>query len=494
MGMGETLGRFEVLGPIATGGMAEILAARQRGLEGFEKLVVIKRLLPELASEPKVVELFLNEARIAARLSHPNIVQIYDLGKQADSYYIAMEYIQGQNLRLVLKACAERERLLPLQHALELVRQVCEGLYYAHTKTDTQGRPLGIVHSDISPQNIVASFDGVAKVVDFGIARAAVMLERSDPGRVRGKHGYLAPERCRGRPVDARSDLFSLGVVLWELCTCRRLFKRVSPIDTVKAIVGGEVPPPRRYNPAVSQELEAVMLRALAVDPDQRFQTALQMGKAVERQRAQLTDAAGSLELGVFMRRLFADAFERMQRLERAGSRGESVEHAWFREEGEDSPPGDSLPPASAPPAGAAPDAGAETTAPSARPPQPAADRRLLRPLLWGLAGLALLVGLGVVFLPQLRGWLGQPRPAPAASGAVVLAVSSRPAGAEVRLDGRRRCLTPCQLELAAPRREHALRVIKKGFQSYATRLRIQPGERRRVVELQLRRAGRRRN
>ena len=485
--MGESLGRFELLGQIATGGMAEIHMARQRGMEGFEKLVVIKRLLPELAERTEIVNLFLNEARIAARLNHPNVIQIYDLGKERHSYYIAMEYIQGENLRIVLKSCAERERLLPLQHALEIARQVCEGLHYAHTKKDVTGQPLDIVHCDISPQNILVSFDGVAKVVDFGIARAAATLEQTDPGRVRGKHSYMSPEQCRGKPLDARSDLFSAGVVFWELCTARRLFKRSSPVETFKAIVSGTVISPRKYNPLISEDLEAVIMCCLDTDPDRRFQTALQMGMAIDKELNKLPQESGSMQLGVFMRRLFSDKLENLQRIEEARARGEQLEDDWYlasedssssvsSSSGTDSP----QPSVSAP---------AEKREPVQPPGEQAGSakgrssgRRALRLGLVAVLGLILLTALGVLFHTQLKalfGLAGEP------TGARI-EINSTPAGAAVFLDDEQRCTTPCEVPDLEVEVEHRLRVVKPGYQAWSTLFTLSRGEAVRLFELQL--------
>ena len=485
--MGETLGRFELLAQIAAGGMAEIHMARQRGMEGFEKLVVIKRLLPDLAAKQQVVQLFLNEARIAARLTHPNVIQIYDLGKEARSYFIAMEYIQGENLRIVLKSCAERDRILPLQHSLEIVRQVCEGLHYAHTKTDTAGEPLNIVHCDISPQNILVSFDGVAKVVDFGIARAAATLEETDPGRVRGKHGYMSPEQCRGKPLDARSDLFSLGIVLWELCTSRRLFKRSTPLETLKAIVGGAVVSPRKYNPKMSVELEGLIMRALDTDPSRRFQTGLQMGMALDKELKGLAEESGSMQLGVFLRRLFSGKLERFKKIEEATAKGEVLDQGWFMDDGSGSDQAaDSLPPpVTIPP----PLDDSEPSADQLQVGAPQAGRRrMIRLGLLSGVALVLAVVLGIILLPRIKGWLAPPSPVEKVLAPARIEVHTTPAGAEVLLDGKRICVTPCEVPGLEPGRSYALKAEKAGYLPYTDSVNLSPGEAIRRFELQLRR------
>ncbi|RME19717.1 MAG: serine/threonine protein kinase, partial [Deltaproteobacteria bacterium] len=197
--------------------MAEVFLARQTGMKGFEKVVVIKRILPHLAMQERFVQMFLDEARLAARFNHPNIVQIYDLGEENGSYYIAMEYINGEDLRSVVKACAARSERIPMEHVVKIISAVLDGLHYAHQQADLEGRRKGIVHRDVSPHNIIVSFEGGVKLVDFGIARARSEISTTIPGRVKGKHAYMSPEQCQGLELDCRSDIFSAGIVLYEL-------------------------------------------------------------------------------------------------------------------------------------------------------------------------------------------------------------------------------------------------------------------------------------
>ena len=280
--MMQQFGKFQLLKKIASGGMAEIYIAKQRGMEGFEKIVVIKTILPNLATNEEFVQMFLDEARIAARLTHPNIVQIYDLGRVGSTYFIAMEYVQGENLRTVAKTCRKQGHTIPLQHTVKVISQACEGLYYAHTKADTSGQPLNIVHRDVSPQNILVSFEGITKLVDFGIAKAATQYQETRAGILKGKYSYMSPEQCMSQPVDARSDIFSIGIVLWELSTGLRLYKLNSELMILKEITEGTVKPPREVNQQIPAELEAIILKALEKHPDNRFQDGLEMHMALE--------------------------------------------------------------------------------------------------------------------------------------------------------------------------------------------------------------------
>ena len=240
--------RYTIVRSIGAGGMAEVLLARQRGLEGFEKLVVIKRILPHLASDRDFEQMFLDEARTAADLRHSNIVQIYDVGHDGESYYIAMEYLHGVDLRaLVRKVHADRERL-PLGIALQIIIDVATGLDYAHDKVDLDGRRLEIVHRDVSPHNVIVTFDGSSKLVDFGIAHAATRTASIDESNsFMGKCGYLSPEQALGDPLDGRADQFALGIVLYELTTGQRLFQRDSNLAAVHAVLECDIPAPDEF-------------------------------------------------------------------------------------------------------------------------------------------------------------------------------------------------------------------------------------------------------
>lgn len=271
----ESFGKYELLEKIASGGMAEVFRARARGIAGFEKILVIKKLAERLASNREFTELFIDEARIAVQLQHPNIVQVFELDRVGDEYYMAMEYVQGLDLaRLLL-----RGRVLgpfPVPLALFIGAEVLKALQFAHGRKDEGGRPLYIVHCDVSPQNVLVSSSGEVKLTDFGISRAAFQAS-SKHEVVRGKHAYMSPEQVEGKPLDVRTDLFSLGVVLYEALTGRRLFKARTKDETLDRVRRAEVPSPRAYRPELSEDLEWLLLKALARSPEDRFQTASEM-------------------------------------------------------------------------------------------------------------------------------------------------------------------------------------------------------------------------
>ena len=287
--------------------MAELFLAKQVGLDGFEKVVAIKRILAHLAHDQDFVQMIQDEARIVAKLSHPNIVQIYDLGKADDTYFIAMEYIPGRNLSSVSKKAKALRKALPPTYIAHCVSQACEGLYYAHTRYDTNGRPLNIVHRDVSPQNIIVSFSGSVKLVDFGIAKAATKIAHTRAGVLKGKYAYMSPEQIRGEPTDARSDLFAVGIVLYELLCGRRPFEKENSIQTLKAIVQDDPPPCQSFNPAISNRLASIIERCMAKRPQERFQTAQEIQLALEEFVAQAPARVNSLAISQWISALFED-------------------------------------------------------------------------------------------------------------------------------------------------------------------------------------------
>ncbi len=305
--MSEIYGNYQLIKRIATGGMAQIYLARQRGPEGFEKLLVVKRILPHLAENDEFVRMFLDEARIAARLNHPNIVQIFNLGAQDDSFFIAMEYIHGEDVRRVWKRAEALGMALPIPLVCRVIMEACAGLDYAHKKTDPQGKPLDIVHRDISPQNILVTFQGGVKVVDFGIAKAADQATVTRSGVLKGKYSYMSPEQASGRRIDCRSDIFALGIVLWELLTGRRLFKRENEIQTLNAVTECKVLPPSKVNPRVPADLDAVVLKALARDANDRYQEAAELQMALEDWLLTRQLPSSSAHLATFMQELYTE-------------------------------------------------------------------------------------------------------------------------------------------------------------------------------------------
>ncbi len=299
-GKTERLGNYELLNLLATGGMAEIYLARQTGVGGFERLVVVKKILPHLARQKRFVQMFFDEARIAAQLSHPNIVQIIEIGQQDDDYFLAMEYLEGESLGYLVREARRQGEYPPVELAAGMISQVCDGLDYAHRFSDNTGRPLNIVHRDVSPHNIIVLFSGGVKLVDFGIAKAASNVHQTHAGTLKGKFAYMSPEQVRGEPLDARSDLFSLGVALWELLCGRRLFKREGEAATMQAVLGEAIPPPAGLRPQVPAELSAVAERALQRDPGLRYQAASEMAAALREYLRQASALAGPAEISAW--------------------------------------------------------------------------------------------------------------------------------------------------------------------------------------------------
>ncbi len=303
----QRFGKYTLLKRLATGGMAEIFLAHQRGLGGFEKEVVVKRLLPEHAGNEELVAMFLDEARIAAHLTHPNIAQIYDLGAIEGEYFIAMEYVRGVDLRRLCSHGIAVGNYLPLNHAVRIMAEVCDALAYAHGRADADGQAMSIVHRDISPTNILVTYDGGVKLVDFGIAKAANKATVTRSGQVKGKFGYMAPEQARGDAVDARTDIFAVGINLYEITVGRRLFKGGTEIETLEQVERCAFPTPRQVDARFPEGLERVIMRALAREPDARYGTArdLQMGLEEFLAGAGLRSTAGML--AGYMRHIFRD-------------------------------------------------------------------------------------------------------------------------------------------------------------------------------------------
>jgi serine/threonine protein kinase len=313
----ENYGNYQLLKRLATGGMAQIYLARSKGPKASNQLVVVKRILPHLGENKEFVQMFLDEAKIAARLAHPNIVAIYDLGAQDDSFFIAMEYIHGEDVRRMSKRAGGMGFELPVALACRIIIDSCAGLDYAHKKTDPGGKPLNIVHRDVSPQNILVSFKGEVKVVDFGIAKAADQATVTRSGVLKGKYSYMSPEQAGAKKVDCRSDVFALGVVLYELLTSTRLFKRSSDMQTLAAVAECNVIPPSQVNPRVPPDLDPIVLKALAKDPDARYAEALQLQTDLEAWLRNRKISATNADLAAFLRQVYE---ERLAREARSGS------------------------------------------------------------------------------------------------------------------------------------------------------------------------------
>jgi serine/threonine protein kinase len=302
---GQTVGRYEFLVPIAQGGMAAVWAARQRGSRGFSKTVAVKTMLPTISDDPRFEQMFLDEARIASRIRHPNVVEILDLGEQDDVLYLVMEWVDGEPLSLV-RFTAVEEAPFPLQIAVKIVTDACAGLHAAHELVDEDGKTVGLVHRDISPQNILVGYDGAVKLVDFGVAKTGGRTaETTNAGQVKGKPPYMSPEQALGKPVDRRTDLFALGIVLYQLTTGRHPMRGETDVATLHNIVSSQpVLPPGVFNSACPIQLERVIMKALARDPDQRFQTARDFELALEEVTLQSVPRVRTEEVGRFVTEL----------------------------------------------------------------------------------------------------------------------------------------------------------------------------------------------
>jgi len=300
----ETYGPYQLLEKIAVGGMAELFRAKRTGVEGFEKVVAVKRILPHLSDNKEFVDMFINEAKMVAGLTHPNIVQIFDLGRIEKSYYIAMEYVHGRDLRSILRQSVERALPLPRELAVLIASKVAAALDYAHRKKDDQGQKMRIVHRDVSPQNILISFEGDVKLTDFGIAKAATKATAHESGALRGKLLYMSPEQAWGKAMDRRSDIFSLGLVLYETLTGQRPFLGGSELSILEMVRECRIAPVESLDAGIPETLAAATMKALARDPDQRYAEAADMQADLERFLHEQRPPTGA-DLARFMRRLF---------------------------------------------------------------------------------------------------------------------------------------------------------------------------------------------
>jgi len=290
--------RYRVIEKIAAGGMAEVFRAESAGLEGFKKTVAIKRVLPHLSQKKEFIGMFLDEARLSATLSHSNVVQVFDIGVGDDTYFIVMEYVDGANLKAVIEHRKQVGRPLPIEAACMIALRTCEGLSYAHEARDALGQPLGIVHRDVSPPNVLITRHGEVKVVDFGLAKANSQLESSEPGIIKGKFSYLSPEAALGEEVDHRTDIFATGIILWEMITGNRLFLGDTDLGTVRQVQAARVPPLSQYVKDVPAVLEQIIGHALARDPKARYQSARDFGRDLNRVLFQLGRPVSSFDIG----------------------------------------------------------------------------------------------------------------------------------------------------------------------------------------------------
>ena len=293
---------------IARGGMAEIYRAKMRGgIDGFERQVAIKKILPHLAENEEFITMLIDEARISVSLNHANIAQVYDLGRVDDTYYIAMEYIPGVDLSHIIKRLAQQGYLLPLEHAIFITKELCAGLYFAHRKSDEHGNCLNIVHRDISPHNVLVSFSGDAKVIDFGVAKASVKLGQTRMGVIKGKLLYMAPEQAMAKPIDGRADIFSAGLCLYKMITGRLPFEASNEFQIYNKVLTAEVTPPREINPNIPEELDRIVMKSLERDLNRRYQDCWSMHQDLEQVLHRTSPGYTNSRLSRFLEQHFSE-------------------------------------------------------------------------------------------------------------------------------------------------------------------------------------------
>jgi serine/threonine protein kinase len=447
-------GKYLLTERIGAGGMAEIFRATAYGVEGFTKEVCIKRILPTLTNDETFVKMFIDEAKIAVNLHHPNVVQVFDLGRIGEHYFIAMELVRGRDLLQLINRCRALKERIPAHLALFIIGEVCKGLDYAH-RVKSEGRPLGIIHRDVSPSNILIAWEGNVKVADFGIAKAALKDEKTVTGTMKGKYGYMSPEQVKGEHTDHRSDIFAAGVLTWEALACKRLFKGETDLATLERVRAADVPkPPSAHHKDVTPEIDRLVLKALAADPKDRYQTAGEFHDAIADRLFAMGQRVDAKNLAEAMQRLFADDIHAEDaRLETIRLRTTSLPPPLPVSQPPAYPP--FTPPYVTTPTPLPGALGSPPTRPDLPVHHGAEPRRGLSLTALGILGLGgiLLVAAAVV----LAVWLGyQPEPAPPpalpppppvpavdagpptpAPRPGSLDLASRPAGADVWLDGQ---------------------------------------------------------
>ena len=328
MGEPEKLGRYHVVGYLASGGMAEILLGKMLGPSGFERPVVIKRILPHHAKKEAFVDMFLDEARVVARIQHPNVVHVQELGKENDQLFMVMEYLEGESLLSLMRRAVRIGKPVDPMLAAWIVSQACAGLHAAHELCDDQGKPLGLVHRDVSPSNIFITYAGAVKLLDFGIAKFEQRTTDTEAGALKGKFPYMSPEQCHGKILDRRSDIFSLGTVLWETTLGRRLFARDSSFKSMKAITEDVIPSPRSVVPSYPEDLAAVCMKALNRARAERYATAADMQLAlIDVTRNHGLAPLPAMALADLMLEFFPERMEQKRELLRRVKSGSQITH-----------------------------------------------------------------------------------------------------------------------------------------------------------------------
>ena len=444
----EQFGRYLLLHKIGVGGMAEIFLAKQIGMAGFEKLVVIKRILPEHVGNPSYVKMFLDEARLAAAMSHPNVAQVFDLAQTGNTIYIAMEYIAGQDLAHVLRVCKKTKTTLPYPLVARILADACDGLHYAHTLKDSHGARLNVIHRDVSPGNLVVSYDGTNKVLDFGVAKSDSHLSKTYAGTLKGKFGYMAPEQVEMKVLDARVDVWALGVVLWEALAVRRLFAGTNELGLAKAIVDDPIPPPTTVVPDIPPALVAIVMRALERDRNRRYANALEMRNDLDAYVRALGVPATALEVAAFIRQIFAAEYAAHEKLLAGIPNATPEQLAGLVEIAEQ---------------------GSFTTFSGASEGKPYLGRGSKKRLAAIAAGAA-----AAVVVTVGLGWgLLRPNADAQARPTGTLHVVTEPAGANIYLDGARQVPSPVTIPGVAAEVEHVLIADLDGFELSTQRVQV---------------------
>lgn len=474
--MAVPFGKYQLLRKIASGGMGQVFLALERGA-GLERLVVLKLILPHLAEDEEFLTMFLEEARLVARLAHPNLITILELTEIDGRHCLAMEYVQGDDVRRLEKFARTQGKPLPVGLVLRIIAEAAAGLHYAHQARNQQGQPLQLVHRDVSPQNILVGVDGGVKVIDFGVAKAAGSASNTATGVLKGKYPYMSPEQANGQPVDGRSDLFALGVVLWEMLTGRRLFKGESDLMTLRLVRDCQVPPPSQLNPKLPPGVDELVLRALAPTPQARYPDCGAFRLAIEDYILQYRLPASNAHLSAYLRDLYVERITRESDpanldqlsedsdLDSKSNPSRSSVRSLSQQPGQRPPTGVGTGTPVVPPPRPLTNGNAKHTL--SLPPAPEPKRRFpLMAVLGGVGALLVCAGAAIVMLRQQPAVSPQvPEPPPVVRTQpsrpqaepperveppqpVKLKVLSEPAGALVEVDGKHRGETPMDLPL----------------------------------------------
>ena len=503
----QRFGNYILLDRINVGGMAEVFRGKQVGVEGFARLVALKRILPNISADQDFIDMFIDEAKLAVQMHHANIVQIYDLGQAEGSYYIAMEYIPGVDLKTVWDRARRRNRLLPIAMSAYIMQRVAEGLDFAHRKRDDRGNDIGLVHRDVSPQNVLISFEGEVKVVDFGIAKAKNKVSKTQAGTLKGKFGYMSPEQVRGIELDNRSDIFAVGAVLYELIVGERLFLGESDFSTLEKVRNVEMVPPSQLNKSLSPQIERIVMKALQKNRDDRYRHTSEVSEDLQRYLFESNQPFQRTDLARYMKQHFKSEIDKeYERLERyrdvslanvpaspaqASSASEDIEitvddpnaEEAYSKQAASRPasamPAPSMPAPSMPaPSMPAPSMPAPTSmpAPVTMTPTPAAPPGLPGWAKGLIAGLSVLVVIAlslVIWVVVFRGPSTQNVPQ---SGSLTLDVT--PPDAEIWLNSKR-VATKSPFAADLPVKTHVLEIRKEGYKRVLRPIRIEPGQTR---------------